>query len=366
MTAPGSGDGNSSVTSVFGRTGAVAAHAGDYNASQITGLANVVTSGNYNNLTDKTAIPSIASNTALPKGDGAGNAAAATAGTDYMSPSTPVHASQLPPPGVSTLRGVQSKDCTGNGHPEKINLDGSVTCSPNTGSGLGAKVATTTLILKGDSAGNAVAAAPGIDYMTPSPPVAASQLPFCMPTAGQGFFVPLAPTRSAALSYALNIDQSGSMVFDQMLIPCPMAFSKALFNVTTASGTSCTGGTCGFVVAIWSGDGNTLIAKTAPVVSDGSPDLNATGGKSASFPSVVSLQPGAYWLSAYSDSSALRITGLGYVGTLLNADGVTRVGSAQNATSGDGAAIAMPASVPALTPQGNSGYSIWPVLIFAR
>ena len=39
----------------------------------------------------------------------------------------------LPSPGASTLGGVQSKDCTGVGHVLRINADGSVTCSADTG-----------------------------------------------------------------------------------------------------------------------------------------------------------------------------------------------------------------------------------------
>jgi hypothetical protein len=188
-TGPGA---SGSVASVFGRTGAITAQNGDYSASQITGLATVATSGSYNDLSNKPVIPaaqvnpdwkassgaaqilnkptipSVPSTTSLLKGDGTGNTVSAAAGTDYLTPSTPVLASQLPTPGGSTLGGVQSKDCSSVGHVSKINTDGSVTCSADTGSGGCGMIALTTALLRGDGAGNAAAAIAGTDYLTPS------------------------------------------------------------------------------------------------------------------------------------------------------------------------------------------------------
>jgi hypothetical protein len=46
-------------------------------------------------------------------------------------------AGRLPAPGVSSLGGVQTKDCTGVGHLLKINSDGSATCSADSGGGGG-------------------------------------------------------------------------------------------------------------------------------------------------------------------------------------------------------------------------------------
>jgi hypothetical protein len=202
--------GSGAVASVFGRTGTVTAQAGDYTASQITGLASVATSGSYNDLSNKPAIPaaqvnsdwnansgaaqilnkptlaavatsgsyndlankpsipSLASTPSLLKGDGMGNGVAATAGTDYMTSSTPVLPSQLPMPGSSTLGGIRSKDCTGVGHVLKIGTDGTVTCSADAGAGGSGMIASTTTLLKGDGAGNAVGATAGTDYLTSS------------------------------------------------------------------------------------------------------------------------------------------------------------------------------------------------------
>lgn len=212
LTNNGSG-GSGSITSVFGRTGAVVAHTGDYSASQITGLAAVATSGSYNDLSNKPgipaaqvnadwnagsgaaqilnkpAIPGVPSTSSLLKGDGMGNTLAATPGTDYMTSATAVLPSQLPTPGSVTLGGVQSKDCTGNGSVQKIGADGTVTCSGATGGTSGTLPATTSL-LKGDGAGNAIAGVPGSDYMTPSTVVLGSQMPNLFPTAGTGQFWP--------------------------------------------------------------------------------------------------------------------------------------------------------------------------------
>lgn len=50
----GGGGGGGAVNSVFGRTGTVTAQAGDYSASQITGLASIATSGSASDLTTGT------------------------------------------------------------------------------------------------------------------------------------------------------------------------------------------------------------------------------------------------------------------------------------------------------------------------
>ncbi|HJS98639.1 MAG TPA: chitobiase/beta-hexosaminidase C-terminal domain-containing protein [Terriglobales bacterium] len=44
-----------------------------------------------------------------------------------------VTAAQLPKPTISSLGGVQAKDCSGTGHVQKINTDGSITCSADSG-----------------------------------------------------------------------------------------------------------------------------------------------------------------------------------------------------------------------------------------
>ena len=196
-SSSGAGGSSGSVASVFGRTGAIIPQAGDYSATQIAGLAPVAISGSYADLTNKPTIPAaqvnsdwsaatgaaqilnkptipgIASTNSLLKGDGAGNAAAAVAGTDYLTSSTPILAAQLPAPGTSSLGGVESKDCTGSGHVVKIGPDGTVTCAADAAPA----IPSTMALLKGDGAGNAAAAVAGTDYLTSSTPILAAQLP---------------------------------------------------------------------------------------------------------------------------------------------------------------------------------------------
>src|SRR5581483_11587556 len=58
------------------------------------------------------------------------NAANITTGT--------LASARLPNPAPAAIGGVQSKDCTGTGHVQKINVDGTVTCSADAGGGGGA------------------------------------------------------------------------------------------------------------------------------------------------------------------------------------------------------------------------------------
>lgn len=73
----------------------------------------------------------------LPKANGGAGADMSSvtfpsSGT-LMITTTSVQASQLPNPGASSLGGVQAKDCSATGHLQKINTDGTVTCSADSG-----------------------------------------------------------------------------------------------------------------------------------------------------------------------------------------------------------------------------------------
>ena len=54
-------------------------------------------------------------------------------GLGSLASQSSVLASQLPAPGTSTLGAVNAKDCSGVGHVQKINTDGSITCAADTG-----------------------------------------------------------------------------------------------------------------------------------------------------------------------------------------------------------------------------------------
>lgn len=83
------------------------------------------------------------------------------------------------------------------------------------------------------------------------------------------------------------------------------------FNVTTASGTACTGGTCGFFVGIY--DSTKALIASSEVAYSGhatvSKDMNQTGYKKIGWASgsavaggVLTLNPGSYWLCYASES----------------------------------------------------------------
>lgn len=166
-----------------------------------------------------------------------------------------------PTPTASTLGGVNSKDCSGTAHVQKVNTDGSITSSADAGGG--GTIASTTNLLKGDGNGNAVAATAGTDYMTPSTAVRASQLPSSVSNAGQAWWSRFGVS-SPALAFAINGGAVTGRMFFQFVITCPMTFTKAAIDVTTASGTICsTSYACGFVVSTFNAAGSSTVATTS-------------------------------------------------------------------------------------------------------
>ena len=228
-------------------------------------------------------------------------------------------------------------------------------------SGMGGARGTVPAPAAGDAAANKYLHADGT-FKT----VTAATLPSCMDTQGIGYFAPLGElTYASMFSYPSSLGANQG-ILHQFNVLCPVTFAKAIVNITAASGTGCTGGTCGFLLAIYNAAGS-LVAATTPIVSGGSPDLNTTGAKVLSFASPVMLNPGAYWLSGTSDSTALRLRGdtLSVIAELFNADGHTRVGRTPTASTGNGAALAAVGTRPALEPR-NDSYAQRPGVIFTR
>jgi len=133
-----------------------------------------------------------------------------------------------------------------------------------------------------------------------------------------------------------------------------MDIRSVAFYVATASGTC--GGTCGLKIGIYDAAGTTILAQTAALTSGGSPDINSTGIKVATFTSTASLTKGAlYWLALSSDSTALatyNYSGSSTVG--LGIDLVTAlVGSVSfgygTDGSGSGGSVALPSSKGTVT-----------------
>jgi len=184
----------------------------------------------------------------------------------------------------------------------------------------------------------------------------------CVTTAGQGYWFPFGSTENNNI----NNWPATPHVY-QLTAPCGMTIGKIGINVTTASGTACTGGVCGLVFGLYNSSGS-LIASTTPLVSGGTPNLNSTGEMLASFSTAQTLSVGtAYYLAMWTDSNALTVesTGNGWSWQAeLNLLG-NLVGYAGNNASGDGASVALPSSMGTVNPQG-AGYGNAPLVVFAR
>jgi hypothetical protein len=184
----------------------------------------------------------------------------------------------------------------------------------------------------------------------------------CITTAGQGYWFPFGSTENNNI----NNWPATPHVY-QLTAPCGMTIGKIGINVTTASGTACTGGVCGLVFGLYNSSGS-LIASTTPLVSGGTPNLNSTGEMLARFSTAQTLSVGtAYYLAMWTDSNALTVesTGNGWSWQAeLNLLG-NLVGYAGNNASGDGASVALPSSMGTVNPQG-AGYGNAPLVVFAR
>ncbi|MBS1855909.1 MAG: hypothetical protein JST11_11135 [Acidobacteria bacterium] len=141
----GGGSGGS-VASVFGRTGAVTAQAGDYSTAQVTESGNLY-------FTDARARSAVTWSTlsGIPAtfAPSAHAASHENGGPDEIATGTPapygipkadaggrLSSGWLPLPGASSIGGVQAADCGTTGFVQKINSDGSVGCAAG-GSGSG-------------------------------------------------------------------------------------------------------------------------------------------------------------------------------------------------------------------------------------
>ncbi len=113
-------------------------------------------------------------------------------------------------------------------------------------------------------------------------------------------------------------------------------------DIFAASGTGCTGGTCGLLVGIYSVNGNTVLG-WGRATSGGSPDINTTGVKLITLNSSIALTAGTtYILAASSDSTSLSIfawdAGGASNSAVMNADGVSW-GTCANVSTGNGASL---------------------------
>lgn len=107
----------------------------------------------------------------------------------------------------------------------------------------------------------------------------------------------------------------------RFLIPIEITVASLHFEVTT--------GDSGKVanLGIYSSDGNTLLCNTGAV------SITATGAKSVTLGSPVTLPAGMYWLAWTGNSSALRMRGVAADATAFTNAGTAQIGTAANSSS---------------------------------
>ena len=147
-----------------------------------------------------------------------------------------------------------------------------------------------------------------------------------------------------------------------------VAFTSINTYVGVASGTACTGGTCGYQQAIYSSDLTTQLCITQIGTSgNGTANLNinTTGVKVLTFANgadvsagVCTLPVGHYLLVSTSDSTALRI--VNYENNGLNAGSVLNTnfprywgGSTAVISTGNGASLALNSNLSGVTFTAN-------------
>ncbi len=136
--------------------------------------------------------------------------------------------------------------------------------------------------------------------------------------AGKGVFFPMGTLSYGPNGVTVSTSSANRGARYQFIVPFKLEFRYIKFYVHVASGTSCTGGTCGMGLAVYSYDMATKLAGTDVATSGGTPDLNTTGAKRVAVSSgtevtggVAVLTPGVYWLVSTSDSTTLSVAAFG-------------------------------------------------------
>ena len=179
--------------------------------------------------------------------------------------------------------------------------------------------------------------------------------------AGHGIWWPWGPVQYGPAGAALSGSAANRGSRYQFTLPAMMEFRYLAFYVNTASGTGCTGGTCGLQFAIYSYDFTSKLAYTTVATSGsgGCTDINTTGAKRVTLAggTAVSggtavLPPGVYWIVASTDSTALFLGTYGEsrFALVANAGGESRYAAGGAALStGNGASLSLPENLSAVS-----------------
>lgn len=181
-----------------------------------------------------------------------------------------------------------------------------------------------------------------------------------------GFVVPNGSPTSPYPATPNYLSPSGHQLQCQVWVFAgTMALDSISYRVTTASGTGCTGDTCGLVFGIYNAAGTSLLAQTDVGTSGGSPDINGTGYQTLSVASgPVTINPGVYRICASTDSTALVVARMEISGEDLWNTGQVRFGYAANSSTGNGGSLALPATTGVLS-GGSAGYDYPLALVLA-
>jgi hypothetical protein len=175
--------------------------------------------------------------------------------------------------------------------------------------------------------------------------------PTPLATSGQGYMFNYSNDPNLFTGTQQNAGVVNRLFGGQFVASASMTPTKAIVRIMVASGTSCTGGTCGAVLACYDAPATTLLATSNAMISGGTPDLNTLGWHTFTFPSPPTFHIGVvYNCFIDMDSTALTfaIGGGGYT-TFSTLDAITstdvaRIGYCSNLGSGDGSSITPPSS----------------------
>lgn len=199
---------------------------------------------------------------------------------------------------------------------------------------------------------------------------------------GNGLWFPWGMPSYSPGGYAFSSGGTQTGWRYQIIVPAQMEFRAIHAQITTGSGTGCTGGTCGFQFAVYNTAMTSRVAYTTVATSGGTPNINATGGArfvfgggSAVSAGVLTLPAGSYWLVASSDSTVLAMSYYGTNTAMIVAAATTTTGtlgstlisySSTTIATGNGGSFALNADISGATWTVSGATTPIPVVAFAN